>query len=551
MSLGEIHGMYENIKISDSCPADILNVRWYYGIPIITPRDSVSFQVRKDVETYIRSKYNPGIYRNPEIINSIIKDVFSFLDNKITPLIKKLSCIELIVFLLDEYSKSCAVQEHFSQGTSSPNREEWGERNGFRRCVKYLVEKMLEYFEESKQISMDVRVTDFELLIELTEVAFDFSIQSATTYGVSRERTVYELYEESPNPYKSYYDFRIADFDYDVFEKVKLLYRKFVEKHGGLHRDLYEQYEEALEREKNDESCISLHYVFKIFNILKHLDFKTNDIFITKNKLKRILTENYNIPLNSVNLFFDVFSINKEGLKKEPRVIYGTKQKFRLKTRFILEIELSKASYLFYTLEMLNEAYKMLHKSLCYNELPNELKSKKLKDISSKITLSYGKKFEIYANKFLNTKGFFGNTSKRKLPSGAIIPGKVGEIDFLGYSIDQQKLVCFEFKNVFYSTDPLEFRDDLDDFIRKEDSYLNKFKKKIDFVKAHIGDLTDYYRQKDAVDLSKNQIIAGMLTYAPNISRFFMTDCKCMSLAEFEVEWKQNPGQFFVDVVNG
>ena len=108
----------------------------------------------------------------------------------------------------------------------------------------------------------------------------------------------------------------------------------------------------------------------------------------------------------------------------------------------------------------------------------------------------------------------------------------------------------FEFKNVFYSTDPLEFRDDLYKFIHKKDSYLNKFKKKIDFVKAHIENLADYYHQKNAVDLSTSQLIVGMLTYAPNISRFFMTDCKCMSLAEFEVEWEQNPEQFFVDVVD-
>ena len=355
--------MYENIKISDSCPKDMFNYEFYYDIPIITPRDSVSFQVRKEVETYVRSKYAPGIYHNQEVVNSIIKDVFSFLNKKITPLIEKISCIELIVLLLDEYSKSCAVQEFFSRGISSPNRAEWGERNGFRRSIKYLAEKMLEYFEESKQVPMDVCVTDFELLIELTEVAFDFSIQSATTYGISRERTSYELYKEYLNPYKPYYDFRIVDFDYDVFEKAKLLYRQFVEKNGGLHKDLYKKYEDSLEKEDNDESCINLLYIFKIFDILKQLDSKNNNVFLAKNELKRILIENHNIPLNCANLFFDIFSINKEGLKKEPRVIYGTKQKYRLKERFILEFVSNKTSYLLYTLEMLNEAYIILHKS--------------------------------------------------------------------------------------------------------------------------------------------------------------------------------------------
>lgn len=540
--------MYENIKISDSCPKDMFNYEFYYDIPIITPRASISFMVRKDVESYIRSKYTPGIYHNPNSINSIIKDVFSFLDNKITPLIKKLSCFELIALLLREYSKSCAVQEHFSRGTPSPSRKQWEQRNGFRRSIKYIAEKMLEYFDETNQIPMDVQPTDFELLIELTEIAFDFSFQSDTTYGISRERTVYELYKENPDPRKHYYNLSINDFDYDLSENAKLLYRQFVEKNGSLYRDLFKQYEEYLERENNDESCINLQYIFKIFDILSHLDYKTNDIFIAKSKLKQILTEDYNIPLNSANLFFDIFSINKEGLKKEPRIIHDTKQKYRLKTRFILQFESNKTSYLLYTLEMLNEAHIMLHKSLCHNDLPNELKSKNLKDISSKITQSYGKKFEVYATTFLKTKGFIGSVSKRRLPSGSTIPNDVGEIDFLGYSKDLQKVACFEFKNVFYSTDPQEFRDDLEKFIRKKNSYLSKFKKKINFVKEHIEDLAEYYRQKNSIDLSTSQLIVGMLTYAPNISRFFMTDCKCMSLAEFEVEWEKNPEQFFVNV---
>ncbi len=539
--------MYEHIKISDCCPKDMLNFQYYYGIPIITPRDSIAFQVRKDVETYIRSKWTPGIYRDPEYINSIIKDVFSFLEKKITPLVKKLSCFELILFLLDEYSKSCAVQEYYSRGNFSPNRRQWGERNGFRRSIKYLAEKMLEYFEESKQVSEDVQPTDFEYLIELTEIAFDFSFQSATTYGISRERTIYELYNESPNPYKRYYDFRITDYNHEDFENAHLLFRQFVSKNGSLHPKIIEEYKSNI-KECNDKSCLYLRDFFEIFYILMHLDQECNDVFIQKKEFKTKLATKYNIPIDSINLFLDVFSINKEGLKKEPRVIYGTKQKYRLKVRFIVEIETDGTQYILYTLEMLNEAYVMLHKSLCYNDLPVQLNSEKIKNISANITRSYGKKFEAYAIDFFKTKGFVGRSYKSKLPPGVIIPKEVGEIDFLGYSKDLKRLVCFEFKNVFYSTDPLEYRDDLDKFIYKKGSYSDKFKRKIDFVKAHIKDLTSFFRQNDSMELLENQLIVGMLTYAPNISRFFITDFKCMSLAEFEVEWTKNPELFFVNV---
>lgn len=63
--------MYENIKISDSCPKDKFNYESYYDIPIITPRNSIAFQVRKMLEEFIRSKCSPGVYRDHIFINTL------------------------------------------------------------------------------------------------------------------------------------------------------------------------------------------------------------------------------------------------------------------------------------------------------------------------------------------------------------------------------------------------------------------------------------------------------------------------------------------------
>ena len=222
-------------------------------------------------------------------------------------MVKKLSCVDLIKFLLDEYSKSCAVQEYYSRGYASPDREQWGQRNGFRRSVKYLAEKMLECLEESKQVPMDVQPTDFEYLIELTEIAFDFSVQSATIYGISRERTIYELYDESPNPYKQYYDLRIADYDHEDFENAHLLFRRFVSKYGSLHQNIIEDYKSNI-KGCDDKSCLYLRDFFEIFYILMHLDYNCNDIFIQKNEFKTKLATHYNISIDSINLFLEILA---------------------------------------------------------------------------------------------------------------------------------------------------------------------------------------------------------------------------------------------------
>ena len=88
--------MYENIRISDCCSKNELNYEYYYGLPIVTPRKSISFQVRSMTETYIRSKISPGRYENSEIINTLIKDVFTFLEGQIDALIRRLSSKEII-----------------------------------------------------------------------------------------------------------------------------------------------------------------------------------------------------------------------------------------------------------------------------------------------------------------------------------------------------------------------------------------------------------------------------------------------------------------------
>lgn len=537
--------MYDNIKINDGCPQNELNFDFYYGIPIITPRASISFQVRNMTETYIRSKNPPKQYDNPETINSLIKDVFSFLDEQINVLTQRLSSKELIFILLCEYSKSSSIQEIFAQDNSTKESDRWKERNTFRRSIKYLAEKMLEYFDDSRIVRSSNFAIEIELMIELTEIAFDFSIQSASIHGIGRGNACFELYEPQPTPFNHYYDFHITGFNYEIFEKAHYLYRNFIENNRPLYDNIIADYESSTAKIIDDKNCAYFNYFIKIFDILRKIGTQSNYVYIPKNTLKIQIIEN-NIPADCADLFFDTFSINKDGLRKQPRKIYATKQSYRLKIRFMVEIEESETQYLFYTEEMRREGYILFQKSLCYNDPPIELQSEKLKKECAKISRSYGKKFEQYANKFLTTKGFYGKNCKRRIPSNILIPNVVGEIDFLGYSLDHKRIACFEFKNTFYSTDPLEYRDELDKYIFKKDSYLNKFKKKVEFIRANIKSLVDYYRQHGSIDLSDSQLIVGILTYAPNISRFFMSEYKCMSLAEFEYEWEHKPEQFTI-----
>lgn len=88
----------------------------------------------------------------------------------------------------------------------------------------------------------------------------------------------------------------------------------------------------------------------------------------------------------------------------------------------------------------------------------------------------------------------------------------------------------------------------MDKFIYKDSSYFIKFDKKVEFIKEHVSELAVFFKEKDKVDLDTKKIVVSFITYAPNISRYYMPKYKCMSISEFEVEWKENPWQFMIEI---
>jgi hypothetical protein len=183
-----------------------------------------------------------------------------------------------------------------------------------------------------------------------------------------------------------------------------------------------------------------------------------------------------------------------------------------------------------------------------YDSLPDEWKFKKLEDATSSILNYYGHKFERYASSCLARLGLIGQSYKDNLPSGIPIPRDVGEIDFIGFSQERKIIACFEFKNVKGSTEPRQFRNDLDKFIYDEESYLIKYRKKVKLVSENIDSLAAFFEKTVGSKMNTDYLITAIITYYPNISRYFISDYKCLSLADFEIEYKSNCNQFLTKV---
>ena len=543
--------MYDKIVILDECGPNDLNTKKYFDIPIVTPRMSISFAVRKKTEELVRSKLSLGVYRDASVIKNLLNDVFGYLNQNISILINDLSSRDLLEFLYQEYSRTCKVEEKAKSDPYHRDACSWRQnRPSLRRSLKYIIEKILESYTCDRRCPFEGYFAKFETLLELVEMGFFFSLLSANTYGVSKERTILEIYEPNENPLKAYFSLKVENFDNDKFQKGAPLYHKFNRKNGSPFTNFIEYFErESLDAFK-ELSSGTYDDFWSILTILRDncVPGDNGVYFIPTLSLKNGIIKDCRIPQKCVELFFKTFSLTQEDLKASPREMFKTKQKNRLKSKFIVQLDWNGVTHSMWTYEMMNEGIAMLLDSLSYNGLPEEWRTPNMQKSFADITRHFGSVFESYASKYLHNWGFAGQSYKKTLPCGIDIPNQVGEIDFLGYSSEQKCIVCFEFKNVCYSTDPLEFRDDLDKFIYKDNSYFIKFDKKVEFIKEHVSELAVFFKEKDKVDLDSKKIVVSFITYAPNISRYYMPKYKCLSISEFEVEWKENPWQFMIEI---
>ena len=528
---------------------DKISYKKYFGIPILTPRESVISDVRKKTEKFVRSKIEPGVYRDCNLINNLFKDVFSFLNEEIKPLIKKLSNVQTLSFLFFQYSLSCKIEALSRTQSHNRDYELWvHDRGCLRRSLKFLIEKIAENYQSDEDIQKNDSGLSLEYLIEFTEMSFFFSMLSASTYGVNKDKTILEVTDSSDScDFDDFIKVSIENIDPDAFPQSVRTFHIFNEKNGSPLSKCIAYFQNESKNAFQSLANDSYEHFWYILEILKN-NCSPDELgvyCIPTNEIKREITKSFSISKHCVDLFFNTFSLTQYELQTNPREIFKTKQRNRLKIKSILQINLSGEDYSMYTKETIDEGRIMLVDSLIYKTLPEEWQNDDMKLSFSRINKQFGSDFEKLVCDYLSKKMFEGRSYKNNMPCKGKIPPEVGEIDYLGFSRKEKCIVCFEFKNVRGSTDPLEFRDDLNQFIYKRDSYLNKYRKKVEFVKSNISKLVDWFSKKYNITLTSEKIMTAIITYAPNISQYFINEYKCLALAQFEECLEKDITQFF------
>lgn len=518
----------------------------YYGVPVITPRSDVIHQLRLERETFTRKIIDAGSYSDKKIINEIIKQVYAFLDDCLKGCLKRAANINTLCFLLDQYTQTSKIDWMSRHQFDDDEQERWNNRMWLRRGLKYVIEKIVEHGICDKS---DGDSLNLERLIELVEMCVEFSSESSLVYGLSEGR--FEMVINPPGS-RIYCDMKIENFAKDALQNSLYRFRKFVGQNGRVEDDSEKIISEKITAPFSEIFHFSYADVERIYSFLINYNKNSLDghILVSKDKL---LNEMLNLlkiktDLSKIELFLNALILSRQKLIDEPRELFRTNQKYRLRLRFILEFDIDEKKMIAYSRAMVGESRMAFQELFLYDSLPDEWKFKKLEDATSSILNYYGHKFERYATDCLAHLGLIGQSYKDTLPSGIPIPSDVGEIDFIGFSQDRKTIACFEFKNVKGSTEPRQFRNDLDKFIYDEESYLVKYRKKVKLVSENIDSLAAFFEKTVGSKMNTDCLMTAIITYFPNISSYFISDFKCLSLADFETEYKSNYMQFLTEV---
>src|SRR4030042_4619790 len=105
-----------------------LNLEKFAGIPIYRPRYSSEVKSRIEAEMNLRSKFAPGTYSDPAIINSILQHQFACFSKKLRDLIPKVASRHFMEFILFQFDQASLIEDLHKQGNLTQyDAVRWGE----------------------------------------------------------------------------------------------------------------------------------------------------------------------------------------------------------------------------------------------------------------------------------------------------------------------------------------------------------------------------------------------------------------------------------------
>lgn len=187
--------------------------------------------------------------------------------------------------------------------------------------------------------------------------------------------------------------------------------------------------------------------------------------------------------------------LSKEGLEREDRVIWRSRQKNRLIRRPFMRLPHPTGDHICFTREYATTALNFTIDDLVFSRLPPEWENKRILGALQRGARLIDREWERAVQADLEARGLSVVTGVKVLRTKAgrvKVPDEIGEIDLLGIARDLSFMFVGEVKRVGRAVWAPEFAEDKAKFITGNKDYLNKFLKKVAWIDQHWQDVAEH-----------------------------------------------------------
>ena len=500
-------------------------------------------EMRAEARQHLFQKFQVGIYRDADIANSIIQHQFEFFSAKLNAAIQIMADRSALEFILNQYEESSKIL-HGHHIDDQDQKAEWLRIEGnFRRALKYIAER-ISLQEPTSPINTSridsMRAMDQALLS--ADMVADLAEQSNRVYGVFPQNVVATVHRPGrPVDWEVHITGRYESYDVDFFSRIARDREHRAEFIPGYQFDLHT----VLHQKELDPAFMAAfgweygNFIATLRNIIEGCQPVPNGfptLFVRLDEIVRQLVTQ-GAPQTAVERMLNGFTVSPLKMREEGRVIWNPKQEHRAYHRGFLSFPHESGPHIAFSRQMAFESMIHLVHGVVYKRLPKEWSSPEMQPALERLSRQASLWFENIVTQNMTKLGISGGRAKeyiRGISKNIEMPAQVGEIDFLGINSNEGLLVVVEAKMVNSGLEAKYWRDDVDTFVTGKNSYAEKFRRKIEWIKSSCREIGTALGAS-----SELQVAPVMVTLYPCIAATFIPDFPCVSLAEFVLDYKE------------
>jgi hypothetical protein len=511
---------------------------------IFRPRESVCDELHGRAQAALLREFKTGVYVGRDEVNPILKRHFQFYERRLLLIAPKIASRGSADLLLHQYDEASEIL-HGMNIHSFVQREAWARiEPGFKRGIKYLVELMCIAGNpgEAKIVKRNSgRAAELlEEALLCAETAADLAELSNRSHQIFPEDFELNLHS-AKSPY--FFETRIrglhADFDKRFGERVatdRKLRHKFMgaTPQFDTHTDSHTPFlNELFEKEFGMSYSLFIYGLMTVIDgSIPHLGgFPT--LFIKRSELMKQLKKSER-PKEALEAMVRGFTVTPQLLNNEGRVLWNAKQESRAYRRGFFLFPHISGGHLAFSQSMAKESLIHLVIGACYQKLPQEWHRGDIPSALSRLSNAAGKWFERILAENLKAVGFIGSAVKDCLGNkkhAITIPSEIGDLDYIGYHAERKMILLIEAKMTNTGVESQFWRDDVDRFVTRKDSYAQQYRRKIAWVRDNLREVELLLGAP-----SHSVLEARMITLYPCIATEFINDFKCQSITELMLE---------------